>query len=139
MQPLSIGMKLPSRDLEKSQIEQAITGLALTVAKLKPEVAQLQSGPALDVTFLLATEADQPPFDGMQMGGYTPEDNTLYFQAAVPEGFNYSERAADYVSAVMEDVISNAIEFFAHQDVGFDALAWQRLLPKVIQREALAV
>ncbi len=132
MQPLSISMNLPSRDLEKSAMERAITAFALSIATQKEATQGLQAGPTLDITFMLAFNGDKPPFDGMRMGGYTANDNTLYFQAAVPETFNNSERAKDYVAAILEDVVTNAIDYFQTTDIRFDAINWKRALPPLI-------
>ncbi len=132
MQPLSISMSMPNRDLEKSPMERAITALALSLATQRDITQDLQPGPALDITFMLASNDDKPEFKGMRMGGYTQDDNTLYFQAAVPEGFNHSEQAQDYVAAVLEDVVTNAIDFFQATDIRFDAINWKRVVKPIV-------
>ena len=134
MQPLSISMSMPNRELDKSPMERAITALALSLATQREMTKELQSGPALDITFMLASNGDKPDFDGMRMGGYTSGDNTLYFQAAVPEDYNHSERAKEYVAAVLEDVVTNAIDFFQTTDVRFDAINWKRVVDPILTK-----
>ena len=119
-------MRIPDRELDKSPIEQAITAIAITVAT-NSKLAQMTTGPAIDLTYLLSSGADKPAFTGMRMGGYTAQNQTLFFEAAVPEKFNRSTQADNYATAVLQDAISNAIDFFQQQDVSFDAIYWQGL------------
>jgi len=137
MQPLSISINMPSRELEKSAVEQAVTSLALNLAVAREQLIVLSEQPKLDVTFLLAYQGDRPEFQGMRMGNYTPEENILFFQAAVPEAYNHSPLAPQYVAAVMDDVISNALDYFQDKGVAFDFSKWQTALqPLLEQRQA---
>lgn len=126
MQPLVISIKMPTRDLEKSPLEQAVTRLAINLAQGRQSLAALQLEPRLDVTFLLSHGADVPEFEGMRMGNYSAQENTLYFEVAVPEAYNHSPLASQYVAAVMDDVLTNASDYFAQIDVSFDAFKWQK-------------
>lgn len=127
MNSLRISITSPSRDLEKSPIDRAITALAACAAG-EARSGRLPGGPALDLTFMLSSRDDRPPFDGMRMGGYTTERPILYFEAAVPEAIGHSQQAPRYVAAVLEDVIDNAAEYFQALDVAFDAGRWQQAL-----------
>lgn len=129
---LSISMKTPSRDLEKSPIDQAITTLAVSVAQ-QARGGGLPGGPALDLTFLLSTAQDRPPFDGMRMGGYTPDNRTLFFEAVVPEAMGHSPQASHYVAAVLQDMVDNAADYFAELDIAFDNLGWQQALTPMLE------
>lgn len=121
---LHISISLPSRDLERCAMDRAVTRLAERVALTK----RRQSAPrdrVLDVSFLLSSEQDAPPFTGMRMGGYRPQDNILYFQAAVPARLSHSDQAADYVSLVLQDVVDNAADYFAEAGLSFAAAGWR--------------
>lgn len=132
MQPLVISIKMPSRDLEKSQLEKAVTKMAMNLACNRAELDGLQQEPKLDVTFLLAHKGDKPEFDGMRMGNYTENENTLYFESAVPEVYNHSPLAGQYVAAVMDDVFTNAKDYFAAMDVQFNAQKWRAIVEPLL-------
>ena len=85
---LYISMKTPSPDLDKSPIDEAITFMATHIALEKRNGHIPKSGPALDITFMLSTKDDAPPFNGMRMGGYSDENKTLFFETAVPAGMS---------------------------------------------------
>jgi len=131
MSSLYISMKTPSYELDKSPMDRAITTLAARIAAEKRE-GRLPEGPALDLTFLLSTRLDKPPFKGMRMGGYSPASGTLFFEAAVPESMGHSEHATRYVAAVLQDVLDNAADFFGDLDVAFDAERWQVALAPLL-------
>jgi hypothetical protein len=121
---LYISMKTPSPDLDKSPIDEAITFMATHIALEKRNGRIPREGPALDITFMLSTHDDAPPFTGMRMGGYTDENNTLFFETAVPEAMSRSLSAPDYVIAVVQDAVDHAIQFFAENEIRFDADSW---------------
>lgn len=123
---LYISMNTPSPDLDKTPISEAITFMATYVAIEKRNGRFPQTGPALDITFMLGNKDDVPPFHGMRMGGYSDENNTLYFETAVPEKINHSQNASHYVMAIMYDVVEQAIEFFAENRIMFDSEFWIR-------------
>ena len=124
---LYIGTASASQDHKESRMTHAITQMAAAIALQK-----LRGGfpvsPSLDVSFLLPGKLEKAPFTGMQMGGYTDENRTLYFECAVPEPLINSTQAEAYVEAVIEDVVSNAAEYFSESGIHFDQLAWTRSL-----------
>ncbi len=130
MKPIAIGMNLPDRSLEKSPIERAITAVAMSVAS-NAEIATLSGGPRLDITFNLSHQGDVPSFQGMRMGGFNDADNTLYFEACVPEAINHAKNAKDYVAAIIEDVIDNASDYFREINIAFDKTHWQAAMPSM--------
>ena len=132
MSSLCISIKTPTRDLDKSPIDRAITTLAVSVAT-EARSGGLPGGPTLDLTFMLSSKDDRPPFDGMRMGGYTAENQTLFFEAAVPEAMGHSEQAPQYVAAVLQDVIDNACDYFAELEVDFDNSRWQQALIPLLE------
>lgn len=132
MSNLRISMKTPSHDLNKSPIDLAITALA-ACAFAEDRSGGFPAGPILDLTFMLSSKDDRPPFDGMRMGGYTPDLQTLYFEVSVPEAMGHSEQAPRYVAAVLQDVIENAADYFQEQDVAFDADQWQQVLIPLVK------
>lgn len=127
MSNLSITMKTPSRDLEKSPIDHAITRLAIGLAQERRHHG-LPDGPSLDLAFLLSSHSDSPHFSGMRMGGFTSDDHTLYFEVAVPTTMGFSVQAPRYVAAVVQDVVDNAASYFDELEVPFDAPQWHRAL-----------
>lgn len=132
MSNLRISMKTPSHDLDKSPIDRAITALA-ACAFTEDRHGGLPGGPILDLTFLLSSKDDRPPFDGMRMGGYSAEHQTLFFEASVPEAMGHSEQAPQYVAAVLQDMIENAAEYFQELNVAFDARQWQAVLIPLVE------
>lgn len=131
MSNLSISMKTPSRDLEKSPIDRAITVLAAGLAKEK-RVGALPAGPALDLAFLLSSAQDSPDFTGMRMGGFTSDEKTLYFEVAVPQTMGFSHQASRYVAAVVQDMVDNAASYFDELAVPFDARQWHQALTPML-------
>ena len=133
---LYIGVTTASSELTESPINTAITNLAAATA-LKTREGRIPEGPSLDVTFMLPGKLERPLFSGMRMGGYTRAGDTLYFEAAVPEGILHSRDAGRYVALVMEDAVSNAETFFADTAISFDATRWQALVAQVTGPDAL--
>ena len=138
---LSISMKTASQELGDSSITKAITMLASNVARAKLAAAAaptasaldaLPAGPALDVTFMLPGKLEKPPFKGMRMGGYEPAADTLYFEIAVPEHILHSEQSQLYTATALQDVITNANDYFSDNDVAFDVLRWQQFVNQVL-------
>jgi hypothetical protein len=135
---LYISMNTPSPDLAKSPIDQAISFMATHVAIEKQRGRLPKTGPCLDVTFMLSSKTDAPPFSGMRMGGYTNENNTLFFEAAVPDGMSRSSLAPEYVATVLQDVVNNASEYFAENDIKFDTEYWRRAISYITDSEGLS-
>lgn len=135
---LHISIALPSRDLEKCPMERAVTRIAERIA-IEKRYRRVPDGRALDVSFLLSSENDAPPFTGMRMGGYSAENDTLFFQAAVPPTLSRSAKASLYVSLVLQDVIDNAAEFFGEHGVTFDAMQWRKFFDSVIPLQTRGV
>jgi hypothetical protein len=134
---LYISVNTASSGLSDSAINNAVTRLAVKVAGEKQQ-GNIPAGPSLDVTFMLPGQVEKPDFTGMRMGGYTPEDDTLYFETAVPEHILHSQHAGQYVAMVMEDVIANAEAFFADSTVAFDARQWQQCVARLAEAGATA-
>lgn len=139
---LYISVTTASSELADSPINAAITTLAVSVAGMNRQ-GRIPAGPSLDVTFLLPGKLEKPDFSGMRMGGYTPEGGTLYFQTAVPEHILKSPEAGHYVAMVMQDVVSNAGEYFQDylfehsretipaEKIAFDKASWKTLMKQV--------
>lgn len=134
MMSLYISINTASSTLTQSPINDAITFVAVHAA-LEKQQGALPDGPALDVTFLLPGEFESPDFDGMRMGGYTHEGDTLFFETAVPRHIIKSDEAPRYVALVMQDVVEHANEFFAEQDIRFDVGHWRRAIATLTQTE----
>ncbi len=122
---LYISINTASSSLSNSPIDEAITFVA-TYAAIEKRHGRLPEGPSLDVTFMLPGEHETPPFEGMRMGGYTRESDTLFFETAVPSHILKSDQAPLYVATVMQDVVENAHDFFVENNVEFDTHHWRR-------------
>lgn len=125
--PLTISVATASGELKESAIARAITALAVQLATTR------QAGlhpplPSLDVTFLLPGRDEKPSFTGMRMGGYTRDQQTLFFERAVEEQLLHSEQSASYLALVMQDVIDNADDFFRENKLAFNGDRWRELL-----------
>lgn len=131
---LYISMKTASSELTKSPISDAIAGLALQVA-MERRQDNVPAEPVIDVTFLLPGEYEAPPFSGMRMGGYSPENNTLLFETAVPRHILHSDLAPEYVAVAMEDVVMHANDFFSENGIQFDFNSWQGFIGRLVQSD----
>lgn len=120
---LYIGTASASQAHKESRINHAITQLAAAIA-LQHIKGAFPNTPLLDIKFLLPGKLEKVPFKGMQMGGYDHENRTLFFECAVPEKMINSPKAEEYIEAVIEDVVSNAADYFNDIAVQFDAIAW---------------
>ena len=125
--PLYIGTASASSDHKESPINEAIIRLAATIARKRSE-GEIPESPSLDVSFLLPGKFDKPSFKGMQMGGFTRENDTLFFECAVPEDVVDSRYVDIYLTVVMMDVIENAADYFAEVAVEFDKALWSKKL-----------
>lgn len=127
---LFISISSASSDIKDSPITEAITRLAAAVAKARAS-HQIPSGPSLDVTFLLPGKFEKPNFSGMRMGGYSDSDNILFFEKAVPDHIIFSPQADEFLSLVMQDVVSNAHAFFNSSERDFDLPGWELLAREI--------
>lgn len=128
--PLTISIATASAELKESAIARAITALAMQLAAAR-QAGLPPSQPSLDVTFLLPGRDDKPSFTGMRMGGYTDDQQTLYFERAVEERMLHSPQSADYLALVLQDVIDNADDFFRDSPYNFDSTHWRELLSRL--------
>lgn len=129
-----IGLTTPSSELDQSDISKAITDLAAKLFVINRKQG-FPEGPEMDVTFMLSTHEEKPDFNGMRMGGFTEENQTLYFETAVPAELCFSSMAADYLRLVLYDVIDNAADFFAEHEVSsFNKNAWLSTLESLLEQ-----
>lgn len=131
---LFVSINSPSQEMAKSPIDEAITFLAAHAA-MEGRQGHFPTGPSLDITFMLSSKEDAPPFSGMRMGGYNQEGETLYFEAAVPETMTESEQAPLYVALVMQDMVDNAKQYFDELGVDFDLDNWKRVIDDLTEVE----
>lgn len=124
---LFVSIHTPDQAMAKSPIDEAITFVA-THAAVENRQGHFPSGPALDITFMLSSKDDAPPFTGLRMGGYNREGGTLFFEAAVPDQMTQSDEAPRYVALVMHDMVDNAKLFFDEEQVAFDVDSWRRVV-----------
>ncbi len=129
---LYIGVTSAGSDLKDSTINSVITQFAVSCAQLKQRDL-IPEGPSLDITFMLPGKLEKPNFSGMQMGGYTSENKTLFFEIAVPDHIINSELSRKYLTVSIQDVLFNAAEFFEESNITFDTPLWKKQLSQVIQ------
>lgn len=135
---LFISVNTASSELRESPINDAITFVAAHAA-IEKRKGLMPEGPSLDVTFLLPGQLDKPDFSGMRMGGYTAETDTLFFETSVPENILKSDTAPRYVALVMQDMVSNAAEFFAENNIRFDSQRWNKIMHSLTDSNTAAV
>lgn len=121
---INISTASASQSHSDSQMTKAITWLAASVFK-RPGMPGLPETPTLDISFHLPGQLEKPAFSGMRYGGYTDADQVLYFECAVPERLVHSDHAAEYVKAIMDDVIDNAADYFDEVGVPVDLDGWK--------------
>lgn len=132
---LYISVNTPTKDFYQSPIDNAITFFAASIA-MEKRVGSFPEGPKLDITFSLSSKHDAPNFDGMRMGPYNDQNQTLYFETVVPPHMTQSRVAPQYVQAVLEDVIDNAQDYFSDLGVDFDFSQWQEVITKLSHTES---
>lgn len=135
---LYISMNIPGSNHSDSAINNAITLLASYIA-IEKHNGNFPDEPALDITFMIPGRNEKPGFSGMRMGGYTQDSRILYFETAVPEHITQSDKAPDYVTMVLHDMVDNAEIFFDSLDfsgrkVNFNAEHWRTILSKISSR-----
>jgi len=116
-----------SRDLEGSAIDKAITAMAIRLTQLSKTMKD-NANVSIDLTLMLPSENQRPDFEGMRMTHYSSTDEVLYIESAVPLQMLHSEQADHYVSALLQDAVENAAEFFSDQGMQFCSADWQERL-----------
>lgn len=129
---LYIATASASADHKDSRINQAIVRMASGIAK-KRSRNEIPSSPSLDVSFLLPGKFEKANFNGMQMGGYTTQNDTLFFECAVPEHIVDSIHADVYLEVILSDIVRNATEYFNEIAVDFDHKLWSEQLQGLTQ------
>lgn len=115
---LFIGAYYPDKELERSTFGEAITRVAVKLAKSREHKLQKIS-PNLDFYFLLPSKIDHPDFQGMRIHSFDKDSKTLRIETSVPEHMVSSKHAEDYVVAALSDAVDNAFEFFSDTAVLF--------------------
>lgn len=129
----------PSKDLEQSEINKAITALAMKIHHFK-QAGHMPASPKLDISFLLTSDLDKPVFEGMRMGGDKTDADSLYCEVAIPLEVVNSDYAADYVNAILFDAIDNANDFFTEMNNSkFDKQVWMSMVMSIINNSGETV
>ncbi|MFC3607437.1 hypothetical protein [Stutzerimonas tarimensis] len=124
---LYLSVTTASNNLKESPINRHIIRMASSAALLSRR-GEIPASPSLDVTFMLPGKYDKPDFSGMRMGGYTPQNDTLFFQVAVPQRVLDSELTEPYMDLLLQDVVDNAAQMFHENSLAFDEAAWRRII-----------
>lgn len=131
---LFISVNTPTAAFTQSPMDEAITFFAASIA-MEKRLGSFPQGPKLDITFMMTTQHDAPPFQGMRMGGYDKQNQTLYFETAVPQHMTRSRTAPQYVHAVLQDAVDNAQDYFNELGIEFDFYQWHGIISKLADPE----
>lgn len=112
-----------SRDLEGSAIDKAITAMAIRLAQARRLISDTDDA-NIELTLLLPSKNHKPDFQGMRMTSYSSEDSTLYMESAIPVQALHSEQADQYITAVLQDAVDNAADFFNEKGLAFSHAQW---------------
>ncbi|WP_232056626.1 MULTISPECIES: hypothetical protein [Methylomonas] len=132
---LYISSMMPDRALEDSVVAKAIIKVARELAALRNHPAQ-QRSPTVDIVYMLPGVHEQADFLGLRLRAYDQESLIARFEAAVPANMLQSERAEEYVHAVILDAIDAAAEFFTEQKVLFNANEHMQMFTPVQEVQA---
>jgi hypothetical protein len=116
---ISISAYFPEAELKESELGNAITRVAMGLAKLKSSIVQ-KTQPEIEIIFMLTGKYNSPGFAGMRMRRFKSQDRLLQFEAAVPVAMNDSAESANYIIAAMLDAAENASEFLTENRYLFD-------------------
>lgn len=133
---LYISVTTPTAEFSKSPMDEAITFYAASIA-MEKRMGNFPQGPKLDITFMVSSQQETPPFQGMRMGAYDEENDTLYFETAVPLHMTQSAVAPKYVQAVLQDAVDNAQDYFHELGVTFDFYQWHQVIDKLAEPDTV--
>lgn len=133
-----ISSMIPDRSLEESALFEAITQVAMELAKFNNQPIQ-NKAPILNVVFLLPSRQEKADFEGLRLYSFDKEAQTLRIEAAVPEKMVASTHAERFVLAILMDAADAAGEFFEEQRILFDAPADLALLEALTPKQRHAV
>jgi hypothetical protein len=131
---IHIGVMMPDRSLDESELIQAITKIATDLARLREQQVQ-KTVPVLDIVFLLPSQQEKADFVGLRMHSFDTTGQILRIESAVPEKMVTSIHAERFVSAIMLDAIDAASEFFSEQHILFNRSGHQELVGLVSTNE----
>jgi hypothetical protein len=125
---------MPDRELDESALIQAITKVAMDLARLRDQHIQKRM-PAVDIVFLIPSRQEKADFTGLRLHSFDTAGQTLRIESAVPEKMVTSIHAERFVIAIMLDAIDAASEFFNEQHILFDAAEHLALVDLVGTKE----
>lgn len=116
---ISISEVYPEAELKESAFSAGLTRIAMNLVKFHSGVAQ-QSQPEIEITFMLTGNLSAPDFTGMRIRRYSPSEQQVQIETAVPKAMINSADANEYIIAVLMDGVENAAEFLAEIKVAFN-------------------
>lgn len=135
---LQISSMLPDRALEESILFKAITKVAMDLARATSHPVQSKL-PLINVVFLLPSRQEKASFEGLRLHSFDTETQSLRIEAGVPDKMVTSTHAERYVWAILMDATDAAAEFFAEQNILFDAQAHLAMLEMLEPKEQYAI
>lgn len=115
---LFIGAFIPDRQLDQSAFCQALTKVAIDLARFRQHPLQA-SKPNLDLYFLMPGKDEMPQFQGMRLHSFDAGSNTLKIESSVPRQMIQSAHAERYVVAAIQDAVDGAYDFFEAEQIEF--------------------
>jgi hypothetical protein len=115
---LFIGAFIPDRQLDQSAFCQALTKVAIDLARFRQHPLQA-SRPNVDLYFLMPGKDEMPQFQGMRLHSFDASSNTLKIESSVPRQMIQSAHAERYVVAAIQDAVDGAYDFFEAEQIEF--------------------
>ena len=120
-----------SRELEGCEINKAITEMAIRLSAIRKALENNDKA-KIDLTLILPAKSQRPDFEGMRMISFSRDDGTLFMESTIPEAMLHSQQAPRYLSALLQDAVENASEFFVENGLDFSEKEWIEVLGKEV-------
>lgn len=135
---IHIGSMMPDRSLDESPLLKAIIKIAAELAQWREQNVQKRT-PILDIVFLLPSKQEQADFTGLRLHSFNVAEQTLRIESAVPEKMVNSIHAERFVTAILQDAVDAASEYFSEQAILFNAAEHLALIELLIPNEQRAI
>lgn len=129
---ISISEVYPEAELKESAFSAGLTRIAMNLVKFHSGAAQ-QSLPEIEITFMLTGSHSAPDFTGMRIRRYSPSEQIVQIESAVPKAMINSADASEYIIAVLMDGVENAAELLAEIKVAFDLPVHMDLIARLAE------
>lgn len=135
---IHIGSMIPDRSLDESALLKAIIKIAAGLAQWREQSIQKRT-PILDIVFLLPSKQEQADFTGLRLHSFNVAEQTLRIESAVPEKMVTSIHAERFVTAILQDAVDAASEYFSEQAILFNTAEHLALIDLLTPNERRAI